>query len=53
MTERTVTIRLGIQDQFGESAPYERLLEKNGITTDQIVEIAKSMLEEESSSRVS
>ena len=45
--------RLGIQDQFGESAPYERLLEKNGITTDQIVEIAKSMLEEESSSRVS
>lgn len=29
--------RIGIQDQFGESAPYERLLEKNGITVENIV----------------
>ena len=36
--------RIGIQDQFGQSAPYERLLELNGITTENIVETAKSML---------
>jgi transketolase len=36
--------RVGIQDQFGESAPYERLLEKNNITVDYIVETAKKML---------
>lgn len=29
--------RIGVQDQFGESAPYERLLEKNGITVENIV----------------
>lgn len=34
--------RIGIQDCFGESAPYERLLYKNGITVN---EIAKSCLE--------
>lgn len=28
--------RVGIQDQFGESAPYERLLEMNGITSENI-----------------
>lgn len=28
--------RIGIQDRFGESAPYERLLEKNGITVENI-----------------
>ena len=33
--------RFGIQDKFGESAPYHRLLEKNGITVDAIVKAAK------------
>jgi transketolase len=37
--------RIGIQDQFGESAPYERLLIKNGITVDNIVSTAKKMIE--------
>ncbi len=36
--------RVGIKDQFGESAPYERLLEINGITVDDIVAEAKKML---------
>lgn len=36
--------RIGIQDQFGQSAPYERLLEINGITSENIVETAKSMI---------
>lgn len=36
--------RIGIPDQFGESAPYQRLLEKNGITVDAIVEACKAML---------
>ena len=35
--------RIGIQDQFGESAPYERLLAKNGITVEGIVAAAKSL----------
>mgnify|MGYP000645043794 FL=1 len=35
--------RIGIQDQFGESAPYERLLAKNGITVENIVETAKAL----------
>ena len=35
--------RVGIQDQFGQSAPYERLLEMNGVTVENIVSIAKSM----------
>ena len=29
--------RIGIQDQFGQSAPYERLLEMNGVTVENIV----------------
>ena len=36
--------RVGILDQFGQSAPYERLLEINGITVDNIVEIAKKIV---------
>lgn len=36
--------RIGVQDQFGESAPYERLLEKNGITLNGIVEAANELL---------
>lgn len=35
--------RIGIQDQFGESAPYERLLAKNDITVENIVETAKAL----------
>ena len=35
--------RVGIQDQFGESAPYERLLAKNGVTVEDIVKIAESL----------
>jgi len=34
--------RFGVQDQFGESAPYHRLLEKNGITAENIVAAAKN-----------
>ncbi len=29
--------RIGVQDQFGQSAPYERLLAMNGITVENIV----------------
>jgi transketolase len=36
--------RVGILDQFGQSAPYERLLEINGITVDNIVEIAEKIV---------
>ncbi len=35
--------RVGIQDQFGQSAPYERLLEMNGITVEHIVKLAKEL----------
>ena len=35
--------RVGIQDKFGESAPYERLLAKNGVTVENIVAIAQSL----------
>ncbi len=38
-----VVRRIGIQDQFGMSAPYERLLAINGITVDNIVAQAKSI----------
>ena len=36
--------RVGIQDQFGQSAPYERLLEMNGITAENIVLLAKELI---------
>ena len=35
--------RVGIQDQYGESAPYERLLAKNGVTVENIVSAAKAL----------
>ena len=35
--------RVGIQDQFGMSAPYDRLLAMNGVTTEHIVEVAHSL----------
>lgn len=37
--------RIGIQDQFGQSAPYEKLLEINGITVEDIIKTAKDMLD--------
>lgn len=36
--------RIGIPDCFGESAPYQRLLAKNGITVEAIVDTCKAML---------
>ena len=36
--------RIGIQDQFGQSAPYERLLAMNGITVENIVAQAEALL---------
>ena len=36
--------RVGIPDCFGESGPYERLLEKYGLSTDHIVEAARKVL---------
>ena len=36
--------RMGIQDQFGESGPYEKLLEANGVSAQFIVEEAKKLL---------
>ena len=36
--------RIGIQDQFGQSAPYERLLAMNGVTVENIVAEAKKLL---------
>ena len=35
--------RIGIQDAFGQSAPYQRLLEMNGITVEDIVAAAKAL----------
>lgn len=37
-------LRVGVQDQFGESAPYEKLLEKNGITVENICAKAKELM---------
>ena len=37
--------RIGIQDTFGQSAPYERLLEMNGVTVENIVASVKAMLD--------
>ena len=36
--------RIGIKDNFGESAVYERLMEKNGITAEEIVKAAKELI---------
>ena len=38
--------RIGIRDQFGESAPYERLLFKNGITVEEIMAACKRLMGE-------
>ncbi|WRS27245.1 transketolase C-terminal domain-containing protein [Oscillospiraceae bacterium MB08-C2-2] len=39
-----VVRRIGVQDQFGQSAPYERLLEMNGITKENIIATAQGLL---------
>lgn len=36
--------RIGIQDQFGQSAPYERLLAMNDITVENIIAQAKALI---------
>ena len=36
--------RIGIQDQFGQSAPYERLLAMNGITVENIIAQSKTLI---------
>jgi transketolase len=41
---RGVVRRIGVQDRFGMSAPYESLLALNGITVENIVTTAKSLL---------
>ena len=38
-------LRIGNQDTFGQSAPYERLLEMNGVTVENIVASVKAMLD--------
>lgn len=43
-TGKAIVKRIGIQDQFGQSAPYERLLELNGITVENIVATAKTLV---------
>lgn len=35
--------RIGVQDQYGPSAPYERLLAMNGITVENIVKTAEEL----------
>lgn len=37
--------KIGVQDQFGQSAPYEKLLEINGITVENIINTAKSLVQ--------
>jgi transketolase len=39
----SIVRRIGVQDQYGMSAPYERLLAMNGITVENIVKTAKSI----------
>ena len=36
--------RIGIQDQFGQSAPYERLLAMNGVTVENVVKTPKELI---------
>ena len=36
--------KIGVQDHFGESAPYEHLLANNGISVKNIVSIAEKLI---------
>ncbi len=40
-----IVTRIGIQDSFGESGPYEELLKKQGITCENIVAEAKRLVQ--------
>lgn len=39
-------VRIGVQDRFGESAPYEELLKMNGITDENICAKARELMAE-------
>jgi len=41
---RGMVKRIGVRDHFGESAPYEELLRKNGITWEMICSEARCMM---------
>jgi len=41
---KAILRRIGVQDQYGMSAPYERLLAMNGITTENIVAKALELI---------
>lgn len=41
---KAVLRRIGVQDQYGQSAPYERLLAMNGITVENIVAKAQELI---------
>lgn len=41
---KAILRRIGIQDQYGQSAPYERLLEMNGITAENIAQTAERLI---------
>lgn len=36
--------KIGVQDTFGETAPYDRLMEKHGITTEALVQCAEQLV---------
>lgn len=38
-------VRIGVQDRFGESAPYKELLKMNGITKENIYQKAKELMQ--------
>ncbi len=40
-------LRVGIQDKFGESGPYHVLLEENGITAQNIMDKAMTIVKGE------
>ena len=42
-TGKGIVKRIGVQDQYGQSAPYERLLAMNGITVENIVKTAEEL----------
>lgn len=40
---RGILRKIGVQDTFGETAPYDRLMEKHGITTEALVQCAEQL----------
>ena len=43
-TGKGIVRKIGVNDTFGETAPYDRLMEKHGITTEKLVEVVESLL---------